>query len=111
MAHAGLSNLAYRLVLVLLVFLRLTRFFMHIVAIGWMYVVVMMSITEATVVAGIMTFLLYGVLPVTIILYLMGSPRRKQKRAAAEKNRRESQALSESVDESSGMPDKESSGS
>ncbi|MDB5772296.1 MAG: putative transrane protein, partial [Burkholderia sp.] len=62
---------------------------MHIVAIAWMYVVVMMSITEHSFIAGLMTFLLYGVLPVTVILYLMGTPLRKRKRAAAEKLARE----------------------
>ena len=45
---------------------------MYIVAIAWIYVVFMMAITETSVIAGIMTFLLYGVLPVTIIVYVMG---------------------------------------
>jgi bacteriorhodopsin len=58
---------------------------MHIVAIAWIYVVLMMSITEHSVIAGIMTFVLYGVLPLTIILYLMGTPQRKRNRARAEK--------------------------
>ncbi|KRB70461.1 hypothetical protein [Noviherbaspirillum sp. Root189] len=62
---------------------------MYIVAIAWIYVVLMMSITEHSVVAGVMTFLLYGVLPLLIILYLMDAPRRKRKRAADEKLLRE----------------------
>jgi predicted membrane channel-forming protein YqfA (hemolysin III family) len=53
---------------------------MLIVAIGWIYVVLMMSITEHSVVAGIMTFLLYGVFPLGVILYVMDAPRRKQRR-------------------------------
>lgn len=53
-----------------------------IVAIAWIYVVLMMSITEHTVVAGIMTFLLYCVLPLTIILYLMATPQRRRRRQA-----------------------------
>ena len=61
---------------------------MYIVAIAWIYVVLMMSITEDSVVAGVMTFLLYGVLPLTIILYLMGTPQRKRNRMQAEKLRR-----------------------
>lgn len=60
---------------------------MYIVAIAWIYVVLMMSITEDSVVAGIMTFLLYGVLPLAIILYLMGTPQRKRNRLKAEKLR------------------------
>ncbi len=56
---------------------------MYIVAIAWIYVVSLMSIAEQTVVAGIMTFLLYGVLPLAIILYLSGSAQRKRRHAAA----------------------------
>jgi len=51
-----------------------------IVAIAWIYVVLMMSITEHTIIAGIMTFLLYCVLPLTIILYLMATPQRRRRR-------------------------------
>ncbi|ABR91726.1 Uncharacterized conserved protein [Janthinobacterium sp. Marseille] len=61
---------------------------MYIVAIAWIYVVFMMAITETSVVAGIMTFLLYGVVPVTIIVYVMGTGRRKRKRHAQEMQRR-----------------------
>lgn len=53
-----------------------------IVAIAWIYVVLMMSITEHSVVAGIMTFLLYCVLPLTIILYVMATPQRRRRRQA-----------------------------
>ncbi len=53
---------------------------MHIAAVGWIYVVLMMAITEESVVAGIMTFFLYGVLPVTIILYITGSGGRRRRR-------------------------------
>jgi len=58
---------------------------MYIVALAWIYVVFMMSITEQSVIAGVMTFLLYGILPVAIILYVMGTPQRKRKRRNAEK--------------------------
>lgn len=56
---------------------------MYIVAIAWGYVVLMMSITEESIVAAVMTFVLYGILPLTIILYIMGTPQRKRNRAAA----------------------------
>jgi cytochrome c biogenesis protein CcdA len=55
---------------------------MYIVAIAWIYVVLMMSITETSFVAGIMTFLMYCVLPLTIIFYLTGGSRRKRQREA-----------------------------
>ncbi|HAT33893.1 MAG TPA: hypothetical protein DCW29_24530 [Janthinobacterium sp.] len=62
---------------------------MLIVAVAWIYVVGLMACTEASIVAGMMTFLLYCVTPLTILFYLTGSGRRKRRRArllAAEKN-------------------------
>ncbi len=53
---------------------------MHIAAVGWIYVTLMMAITEETVIAGIMTFFLYGVLPTMIILYVGGSGQRRKRR-------------------------------
>jgi biotin transporter BioY len=53
---------------------------MYIVAIAWIYVVLMMSIVEQSFIAGIMTFLMYGVLPLLIILYLMRAAYRKPQR-------------------------------
>jgi biotin transporter BioY len=57
---------------------------MLIVAIGWIYVVLMMSVAEDTAVAGVMTFVFYGLLPVALVLYLSGSGQRKRRRAARE---------------------------
>jgi hypothetical protein len=56
---------------------------MWIVAIGWMYVVTLMAATEPTVVGGIMTFFGYGVLPLSIVFYLAGSRRRRERAAQA----------------------------
>ena len=58
---------------------------MVIVAIAWLYVVFMMSITEQSAVAGVATFLLYGIFPLTVVLYLMGTPQRKRNRQKKEK--------------------------
>lgn len=54
---------------------------MLIVAIAWVYVVGLMALTEPSVVAGIMTFLFYCVLPLGILFYVSGSRRRKRNRA------------------------------
>jgi len=56
---------------------------MYIVPIAWLYVAVMMSVAEATATNGsilgaIITFVLYGLLPVGLILYFMGAPGRKR---------------------------------
>lgn len=72
---------------------------MYIVAIAWIYVVLMMSITESSIVAGIMTFLMYGVLPLTIILYLMRTPHRKRQRQAAEQLQNQTNQATESTSE------------
>ncbi|OYO28168.1 hypothetical protein CD932_23105 [Janthinobacterium sp. PC23-8] len=52
---------------------------MLMTAIAWIYVVGLMALTEPSVVAGLMTFLLYCVLPLSILFYLTGSRRRKRK--------------------------------
>lgn len=72
---------------------------MYIVAIAWIYVVLMMSITEQSIIAGIMTFLMYGVLPLTIILYLMRTPHRKRQRQAAEQLQKQAKQITESASE------------
>ena len=51
---------------------------MYIVAIGWLYVVLMMSVSETSVVAGVMTFFWYGLMPVALLLWLMGRPSRRK---------------------------------
>ncbi len=57
---------------------------MWIVAIAWIYVVGLMALTEPSIVAGVMTFLGYCVLPLSILYYLTGSKRRRERRARAE---------------------------
>ena len=53
---------------------------MLMTAIAWIYVVGLMALTEPSVVAGLMTFLLYCVVPLSILFYLTGSRRRKLRR-------------------------------
>jgi hypothetical protein len=57
---------------------------MYIVAIGWMYVVTLMAATETNFVAGIVTFIFYGALPCSVLVYLMGTKSRRLKRLAKE---------------------------
>lgn len=77
---------------------------MYLVAIAWMYVVVMMSVIEATapngtVLGAIFTFFLYGALPVTILMYLMATPMRRK--AIRAKEQAELEALREQIKASS----------
>lgn len=62
---------------------------MVLVALAWMYVVLMMAAAEAmspqgTVLGAVFTFVMYGVLPLSIVLYLMGTPARRKARRRAE---------------------------
>jgi hypothetical protein len=58
---------------------------MYVIAIGWMYVTLLMAATEANLTAGVLTFVVYGAAPLTLLLWLMGTPQRKRNRLAREK--------------------------
>ena len=56
---------------------------MYIVPIAWLYVAVLMAVAEATnttgtVLGGLVTFVLYGLLPIGLVVYVMGAPARKR---------------------------------
>ena len=62
---------------------------MYLVAIAWMFVVVLMAAAEAmspigSVLGALITLALYGVLPLSIVLYLMSAPARRRLRRARE---------------------------
>lgn len=54
---------------------------MIIIAIGWMYVVLLMALTQPTWLAGIFTVIGYGLFPLSIVLYLVGTPGRRRRAA------------------------------
>ncbi|WP_311220740.1 MULTISPECIES: hypothetical protein [unclassified Acidovorax] len=56
---------------------------MYLVIIGWLYVTVLMAVAEAnaangTLLGAIVTFVLYGLLPMGILGYILGTPGRKR---------------------------------
>ena len=62
--------------------------FSILVAIAWIYVVLLMAVAEATSPVGsllgaLVTFVLYGALPLAIVLYLLDAPRRAARRRAS----------------------------
>ena len=82
---------------------------MYLVVIAWLYVAVMMSAAEATadngsLLGAIVTFFLYGLLPLSLVVYLMLGPRRRR---AIREREAEEQALQmqEPSQDSSGHPD------
>ena len=48
-------------------------------AIGWLYVVVMMALTETSFIAGLVTLVFYGLAPLALFLWLMGTPERRRR--------------------------------
>lgn len=64
---------------------------MYLVAIAWGYVVIMMAVAEATspngtLLGAFFTFVLYGALPLSVVMYLLGTPGRRRARLAAERS-------------------------
>ncbi len=54
---------------------------MYVIAIGWLYVTLLMSATEASITAGILTFVFYGMMPLALLLWLLGTPQRRRDKA------------------------------
>lgn len=68
---------------------------MYLIVIAWIYVVLMMSVAEAansngSILGALITFVLYGAAPVSLVVYLMGAPARSK---AIKKREAEARAL------------------
>lgn len=62
---------------------------MYLIVITWAYVTLMMAVAEATspqgtLLGALVTFTLYGLLPMGILVYILGTPGRKRKIKASE---------------------------
>ncbi len=63
--------------------------FLPLIVIAWLYVVVMMSVAEATnstgtVLGAMITFFLYGLGPVALLVYLLSTPARRNRQKERE---------------------------
>lgn len=87
---------------------------MHIVPLAWLYVALMMAVAEAnhskgTLLGACITFLLYGVLPVTVVMYLMGAPARNRAAKAREAAQRDAaRAAAQAAPQADAAPPAES---
>lgn len=68
---------------------------MYLVVIGWLYVTVMMAVAEVaspqgSLLGAAVTFIFYGLVPVAIVAYILGTPARK--RALREREQSEAEA-------------------
>lgn len=61
--------------------------FLHLIALAWLFVVLLMAAAEATSAQGswlgaLITLLLYGLLPLALVLYLAATPMRRARQRA-----------------------------
>ncbi len=66
---------------------------MYLIVIAWLYVTLLMALAEAfssqgSILGAIITFLLYGVLPMSLVVYLGGTPLRRKERQRQEQVQR-----------------------
>lgn len=62
---------------------------MYLVVIAWLYIAFMMAFAEAihsngSIIGAIVTFFLYGIGPMALVVYLMNTPARRKKRRQQE---------------------------
>jgi hypothetical protein len=55
----------------------------HIVIIGWIYVVALMALTEPTLGGALLTLFGYGLLPVAFLVWIVGWPLRRRRGSRA----------------------------
>ena len=83
---------------------------MYLVLIAWIYVAFMMAVAEATSPVGsllgaVVTFFLYGVLPMSVVAYIMGTPARRRAIKANEAAEREQSIAQHAASVHSAAPD------
>jgi hypothetical protein len=54
---------------------------MYIIAIAWIYVTMLMALTEANITAAVLTFVFYGLLPCALFIWIIGTPQRRRNQA------------------------------
>ncbi len=75
---------------------------MYIVAIAWLYVTLLMALTEPSITAGILTFLFYGLLPCALFVWIVGTPQRRRNRLRDEAAQRNTDSLEHEFDQPNG---------
>lgn len=75
---------------------------MYVIAIAWLYVTLLMAATEPNITAGVLSFVAYGLVPLALLLWLLGTPQRRRWQRSRE-NAPTSVATTETVE---GKPDR-----
>ncbi|MDP5022000.1 MAG: hypothetical protein NWQ22_03275 [Burkholderiaceae bacterium] len=71
---------------------------MYVIVIAWLYVALMMAAAEAShangsLIGALFTFILYGLFPVALVIYVLKTPDRKKARLAKEAQEAQTAAL------------------
>lgn len=82
---------------------------MYLIVLAWAYIVLLMTVTEATsstgsVLGALITLLLYGVLPIALVVYIFGTPARRRALRAAQAQAEHKQAQSMPATSEPGYP-------
>ncbi|PUE49268.1 hypothetical protein B9Z47_07260 [Limnohabitans sp. 2KL-1] len=83
---------------------------MYLIVIAWLYVTLLMALAEAfstqgSVLGAIITFVFYGLLPMALVVYLMGTPLRYKARNKAHQPAQEEVVMAPANIDSSVEPD------
>lgn len=74
---------------------------MYVILIAWLYVTILMAATEASVIAGVLTFVFYGALPASLFWWLLGGRRQirelKRQRQAYQASRQAANSLTDKI--------------
>ncbi len=79
---------------------------MYIIAIAWLYVVVLMAATEKTIIAGILTFVFYGLVPCALLLWILGRNHRHFKQHQGKQHQNQQHEASQSHEDEALAPEK-----
>ena len=69
---------------------------MYIVAIAWLFTALLLSIGQPSLIAALLTLLFWGILPLCLLLWLIGTPARLR-RKAIEQSRNEASVVSKKL--------------
>ena len=83
---------------------------MYLIVIGWLYVTLLMALAEAfssqgSVLGAIITFVFYGLLPMALVVYLMGTPLRRKASRQQEQQAKQEAASGPLQPDSAVQPD------
>ncbi|MDR2678422.1 MAG: hypothetical protein LBB51_03180 [Zoogloeaceae bacterium] len=61
--------------------------YFFIIAIGWLYVTLLMALTEPSWIASILSFFFYGLAPCALFFYLFRSRKKRDRRSSGQEKK------------------------